>query len=131
MQMRAGRAAGSAHGAEYFTLADFLAFDDIHSRKVRVPCLVIVAVIDNHAAAVAAIPARMEDDPIRRRMHRSARGRGNIDAGVHGAFARERIAADAIAGHQTPVDGPHAREHVHIAAGENIALAPARFVVRR
>src|SRR5437867_4145311 len=110
VKMRTGSAAGGSNQADDIALANFLAFHDIHSRKVCVPRLVAVAMIDNYAASVAAVPVRVDYDPVRRNLNRRSGGRGNVDTGMHGAFTGERIAAATVAAFQTAVDRPGCRQ---------------------
>src|SRR5579872_1208490 len=121
--MGAGGAARGSNGSERLTLPNFLAFNHIQTREMRVPGLVIVTVIDDHAAAVAAIPPGVDDHSIRCGVYRRSLRRGNVDAGVHLALARKWVAANAITSHQTAVDRPGAGQNIYIAPREDVAFA--------
>ena len=98
MQMRAGRPAGRADGADHLTDLDRVANLDVDLRQMAVAGRQTVAVVDFHHAAVAARPSRRDHLSVRGGAHRIAHRGAEIETGVHRRAAEERIAADAEAG---------------------------------
>ncbi len=80
VQMRTSSAARHSHLAQNLTLANFFAFHYVDFRKMPVPGLIAIAVIDDDTAAVAAIPACGNYDAIGSGFDRRTGGRGDIEA---------------------------------------------------
>src|SRR5882672_688058 len=98
VQMRTGRSAGRADGADHLSDLDLIANLDADLRQMSVTGRQAVAVIDFDHAAVAASPSRRDHFSVRGRPHRVAHGGAEIEPGVHGGAAEEWIAADSEAG---------------------------------
>src|SRR3981189_2913207 len=94
MQMRTGRAAGRADGADHLSDLDWVADPDVDLRQVAIAGRQAVAVVDFDPAAVAAGPSRRHHFSIRGRAHGVARRGAEIETGVHGGAAEEGIAAN-------------------------------------
>ena len=94
VQMRTGRPAGRADGADHLSDLDLVADLDVDFRQMAVAGRQAVAVVDFHHAAIAAAPSRRHHFAVRGGAHRIARRGAEIEAGVHGRAAEERIAAD-------------------------------------
>src|SRR5262249_49504184 len=100
VQVRAGRAAGRADLAD--DLADLHVLTDLDQdrREVAVARREAVAVIDLDHATVATRPSGRRHRAVRGDAHRIAGRRAEIEAGVHGGPAEERIGAHAKARRQ-------------------------------
>src|ERR1700681_4775443 len=95
MQMRAGRPPGRSDRADHLSDSDLIADLDADLRQMAVAGRQAVAVVDFDHAAIAASPSRRNHLSVRGRPHRVAYGGAEIETGVHGRAAEERIAADS------------------------------------
>ena len=111
VQVRAGGHAGAADVADDRALRDALALADIaEARHVAVEGGVAAAVVQDHRAAVAAVPADQLHAGIAGRLDGRAGGRGVVHALVHAGRAQHRMPATAEARRQTGVGNRHADE---------------------
>src|SRR6266853_351254 len=98
VQMRTGRSAGRADGADYLTDSDQVADLHVDLGQMAVAGRQAIAVVDFHHAAGAAGPTRRDNFAVRGRPHRVAGCRAEIETGVYGRAAEERIVADPETG---------------------------------
>src|SRR5215470_519963 len=96
--MGAGRASGRTDLADHLTDPDDVAVLDVDLGEMAIACRQAVAVVDLDHAAITAAPARRDHLAIRGCAHGIACLRAEIEAGVHGRTAEERIRSHAEAG---------------------------------
>src|SRR5258706_13769287 len=98
VQMRTSRSAGRSDGADHLANSDPVA--DLHADlgQMAVAGRQTIAVVDFHHSPIAAGPTRRHYFALRGRPHRIAGRRAEIETGVHGRSAEERIVADPEAG---------------------------------
>src|SRR5215510_13248617 len=123
VQVRAGGAPGRADLADDLADAHVLALADVDGGEMAVARRQAVAVIDFHHFAVAAAPAGEHDFSGGRDAYRLARAGADVDSGMHGERADERIHPDAEAGRELQFAGERlAHRHLDHGAVEVIDM---------